>query len=96
MYEEAVNPESAKDSGRYPVLGIVFVSEHINRCLSRRRKFMISRGTSYGGQFSRQRHNDRGAIRRAIQNSQASLRELAARYSINPQTVAKWRRRGSV
>jgi transposase-like protein len=36
------------------------------------------------------------AIRRAIQNSQASLRELAARYGINPKTVAKWRRRGSV
>jgi hypothetical protein len=29
------------------------------------------------------------AIRRAIQNSQASLRELAARYSINPKTAAK-------
>ena len=36
------------------------------------------------------------AIRRAIQNSQASLRELAARYGINPKTVAKWRRRSSV
>src|ERR1700722_6439023 len=36
------------------------------------------------------------AIRRAIQNSQASLRELAARYGINPNTVAKWRRRSSV
>ena len=35
------------------------------------------------------------AIRRAIQNSQASLRELAARYGINPKTVAKWRRRSS-
>jgi transposase InsO family protein len=35
------------------------------------------------------------AVRRAIQNSQASLRELAARYSINPKTVAKWRRRAS-
>ena len=35
------------------------------------------------------------AVRRAIQNSQASLRELAARYGINPKTVAKWRRRGS-
>jgi transposase-like protein len=31
------------------------------------------------------------AIRRAIQNSQASPRELAARYGINPKTVAKWR-----
>ena len=36
------------------------------------------------------------AVRRAIQNSQASLRELAARYGINPKTVAKWRRRASV
>src|SRR4029077_15038308 len=36
------------------------------------------------------------AIRRAIQNSQASLRVLAARHSINPKTAAKWRRRGSV
>jgi len=36
------------------------------------------------------------AIRRAIQNSQASLRELAGRYGINPKTVAKWRQRSSV
>jgi hypothetical protein len=36
------------------------------------------------------------AIRRAIQNSQTSLRDLAAHYGINPKTVAKWRRRGSV
>lgn len=36
------------------------------------------------------------AIRRAIQHSQASLRELASRYSINPKTVAKWRARGDV
>src|SRR5215217_4062525 len=36
------------------------------------------------------------AIRRAIQNSQASLRSLAKRYSINPKTVATWKRRISV
>src|SRR5262249_49182506 len=36
------------------------------------------------------------AVRRAIQNSQASLRQLAGRYGINPKTVAKWRRRSSV
>ena len=36
------------------------------------------------------------ATRRAIQNSQASLRSLAKRYSINPKTVAKWKRRASV
>src|SRR5215211_173312 len=36
------------------------------------------------------------AIRRAIQNSQASLRSLAKRYSINPKTVAKWKHRASV
>src|SRR4029078_5591740 len=36
------------------------------------------------------------AVRRAIQNSQASLRQLAGRYGINPKTVAKWRRRSAV
>lgn len=36
------------------------------------------------------------ATRRAIQNSQESLRALAARYGINPKTVAKWRNRKSV
>ncbi|CAI9122446.1 IS481 family transposase, partial [Brytella acorum] len=33
------------------------------------------------------------AVRRAIQDSQASLRTLAARYGINPKTVAKWKGR---
>ena len=36
------------------------------------------------------------AIRRAIQNSQASLRSLAKRYGINQKTVAKWKKRTSV
>ena len=36
------------------------------------------------------------AVRRAIQNSQASLRALAARYGVNQKTVAKWRKRSSV
>ena len=36
------------------------------------------------------------AVRRAIQHSQASLRDLAKRYGINQKTVAKWRRRTSV
>ena len=36
------------------------------------------------------------AIRRAIQNSQASLRALAKRYGINQKTVAKWKKRTSV
>lgn len=36
------------------------------------------------------------AIRRAIQNSQESLRALAKRYGINQKTVAKWKKRGSV
>lgn len=35
------------------------------------------------------------AIRRAIQNSQESLRVLAKRHGVNPKTVAKWRRRSS-
>jgi transposase InsO family protein len=36
------------------------------------------------------------AVRRAIQHSQASLRALAARYGVNPKTVAKWKKRSSV
>ena len=35
------------------------------------------------------------AVRRAIQQSQASLRQLARRYGINPKTVAKWKKRAS-
>jgi len=35
-------------------------------------------------------------VRRAIQNSQESLRALAKRYNINQKTVAKWKKRGSV
>ena len=35
------------------------------------------------------------AVRRAIQHSQASLRQLARRYGINPKTVAKWKKRAS-
>src|SRR5579875_1197220 len=37
-----------------------------------------------------------GAVRRAIQGSQESLRSLARRYGINQKTVAKWKRRSSV
>lgn len=36
------------------------------------------------------------ATRRAIQESQESLRALAKRYGINPKTVAKWKKRTSV
>ena len=36
------------------------------------------------------------SVRRAIQDSQKSLRALSKRYGINPKTVAKWRKRGSV
>ena len=36
------------------------------------------------------------AIRRAIQHSQESLRSLSKRYGINPKTVAKWKKRGSI
>jgi transposase-like protein len=33
------------------------------------------------------------AVRRAIQNSQESVRVLAYRHGINPKTVAKWKKR---
>jgi transposase len=36
------------------------------------------------------------AGRRAIQHSQASLRDLARRFGVNPKTIAKWRKRTSV
>jgi hypothetical protein len=36
------------------------------------------------------------AIRRAIQDSQESLRVLALRHGINRKTVAKWKKRRSV
>lgn len=36
------------------------------------------------------------ATRRAIQNSQESIKTLAERYSINPKTVMKWKHRASV
>jgi len=36
------------------------------------------------------------AVRRAIQNSQASLRALAKHYGINQKTVAKWKKREAV
>jgi len=36
------------------------------------------------------------AVRRAIQQSQRSLRALAEHYGINQKTVAKWRKRSSV
>ena len=36
------------------------------------------------------------AVRRAIQQSQESLRVLARRHGINPKTVAKWKTRPSV
>ncbi|ANL31994.1 IS481 family insertion sequence transposase domain-containing protein (plasmid) [Rhizobium phaseoli] len=45
--------------------------------------------------FTRERHDDRG-IRRAIQNSEESLRTLSKRYGINQKTVAKWKKRTSL
>jgi transposase-like protein len=36
------------------------------------------------------------AVRRAIQQSQESLRALARRHGITPKTVAKWKKRTSV
>ena len=36
------------------------------------------------------------AVRRAIQDSQESLRALAKRHGVNQKTVAKWRQRRSL
>jgi transposase-like protein len=48
------------------------------------------------GQFLHGSARTTEAVRRAIQNSQESLRALSKRYSINPKTVAKWKKRASV
>ncbi|QXX75471.1 hypothetical protein MHY1_02292 [Methylovirgula sp. HY1] len=50
----------------------------------------------YGTDSIREHDDDRGAVRRAIQNSQASLRALAKDYGINQKTVAKWKKREAV
>ena len=47
------------------------------------------------GQVLHGRATTTEAIRRAIQNSQESLKKLAKRYGIDPKTVAKWRHRTS-
>jgi transposase-like protein len=36
------------------------------------------------------------AVRAAIQRSQATIKELAAQYGLNPKTVAKWKRRAFI
>jgi len=48
------------------------------------------------GQILHKRATTTEAIRRAIQNSQESLRVLAIRHGINPKTVAKWKKRQGV
>jgi len=48
------------------------------------------------GQFLHGSATTTEAVRRAIQNSQESLRALANRYGINVKTVAKWKKRQSV
>jgi hypothetical protein len=49
----------------------------------------------YGTSTPWQRPRNGGNTAR-IQHSQESLQSLATRYSINPKTVAKWRKRPSV
>lgn len=36
------------------------------------------------------------AVRRSIKHRQASRRNLASRFGVNPKTIAKWRKRSSV
>ena len=48
------------------------------------------------GQARHKRAATTHEVRAAIQRSSASIKELAARYGINPKTVQKWRRRDSV
>ena len=48
------------------------------------------------GQFLHGSATTTEAVRRAIQNSQASLKTLAKRYGINQKMAAKWKNRDTV
>lgn len=48
------------------------------------------------GQILHKRATTTYAIRAAIQRSEATVSELAARYNINPKTVMKWKHRDDV
>lgn len=48
------------------------------------------------GQILHKRAATTHAVRAEIQRSSASIKELAARYGINPKTVLKWRKREGV
>jgi transposase-like protein len=48
------------------------------------------------GQVLHKRAKTTEAVRREIQNSKESLKKLAKKYSITPNTVAKWRKRDYV
>src|SRR5215203_1493695 len=48
------------------------------------------------GQVHRGSATTTAAIRRAIQQRQASLRQLSKRCGSNPKTVAKWKKRSSI
>jgi transposase len=58
--------------------------------------YRMIRRMRYGTSFTRLRHHDGETVRRAIQNSQESLRALAKRYGIKGKTVAKWKQRETV
>ena len=48
------------------------------------------------GQILHRRATTTEAVRRAIQQSQASIATLAEQYGVNPKTVQKWKKRDSV
>jgi transposase len=58
--------------------------------------FRTNQRKRYGPGSSWESATTTEAIRRAIQNSQESLRALTKRYGINQKTVIKWRGRMSV
>ena len=48
------------------------------------------------GQILHRRATTTEEVRRAIQQSQASIATLAQQYGINPKTVQKWKNRDNV
>ena len=48
------------------------------------------------GQLLRESARTTAAVRRAMQHSQESIAKLAARYDLNPKTIATWKKRAYV
>lgn len=92
-------PEAARiRSGGAVTSHVSLVHRQISRCLIPGfdgAAFSREWKDAYGPSSARERHDGSGSPS-SVQHSQAGLRALAARYGVDPKTVAKWKKRSSV